>query len=219
LRPGEKRDAEEIQVPAFRIGRYPVTQDLWEAVMGAGSNPSGFKGGNRPVEQVSWYDACVFCNRLSEREGLTAVYYHDKGFTQIYGKKEGEWGLPNEGAVFWDTAAHGYRLPTEAEWEYAGRGGEDFPYAGGNKLKELGWYEENSYGETKPVGLKYPNGFGLYDMSGHVWEWCWDKWEFGRVIRGGSWIYYGNVCRVANRDWYGPDERIPELGFRLARTI
>lgn len=132
-----------------------------------------------------------------------------------------------------------YRLPTEAEWEYAARGGiykNGFKYAGSNKLKEVGWYSENSQRETKPVGLKFPNELGLYDMSGNVWEWCQDVWhenyegapgdgstwmEGGeqnrRVVRGGSWYDDSNVCRVAFRHWDSTVVRVSNLGFRLAR--
>ena len=132
-----------------------------------------------------------------------------------------------------------YRLPTEAEWEYAVRGGiysNRYKYAGSNKLKEVGWYDENSHDETKPVGLKFPNELGLYDMSGNVYEWCADVWhenyedapsdgsawmEGGeqnrRVVRGGSWYVNSNLCRVASRFWFYQDYRLNFIGFRLAR--
>jgi len=133
-----------------------------------------------------------------------------------------------------------YRLPTEAEWEYAARGGiygQGFKYAGSNKLKEVGWYDGNSHGETKPVGLKFPNELGLYDMNGNVWEWCQDVWHENyegapsdgsawmegsdqalRVVRGGSWFIDTDYCRVAYRNWYYQDYRGGNFGFRLARS-
>ncbi|NUO01598.1 MAG: formylglycine-generating enzyme family protein [Saprospiraceae bacterium] len=133
-----------------------------------------------------------------------------------------------------------YRLPTEAEWEYAARGGiygKGFKYAGSNKLKEVGWYSKNSHGETKPVGLKFPNELGLYDMSGNVWEWCEDVWhdtykgapkdgsawlkggdQHIRVVRGGSWDVNSGNCRVADRNWSVLDYRFFNIGFRLARS-
>ena len=132
-----------------------------------------------------------------------------------------------------------YRLPTEAEWEYAARGGiygQGFKYAGSNKLKEVGWYDGNSHGETKPVGLKFLNELGLYDMSGNVWEWCQDVWHENydgapkdgsawlkggndriRVVRGGAWNNVTEVCRVAYRYWDVLDSRFLNVGFRFAQ--
>ena len=134
-----------------------------------------------------------------------------------------------------------YRLLSEAEWEYAARGGqksEGYLYAGGNKLKDVGWYNENSYGETKPVGLKYPNELGLFDMSGNVWEWVEDQWhgnydgvpkdgsawvdhEEGalRVIRGGGWGNSPQYCRVSYRGYLAPTDRNGDLGFRLGLSL
>ena len=128
-----EKPVHEVSLDGFYIGRYPVTQSLWRAVMGNDNNPSYFKGNERPVEQVSWQDAQVFIQKLN--------------------------GLADKP----------YRLPTEAEWEYAARGGkqsEGYKYAGSNKLKEVAWYRGNSHSETKVVGLKYPNELGIYDMPG-----------------------------------------------------
>ena len=207
----------------------PVTQELYEAVMGW--NPSNFKGAKRPVESVSWYDAVKFCNGLSRQEGYEEAY-----------EIEGE-------DVRWKKGANGYRLPTEAEWEKACRAGTRTAMYGGDLtsddgecdvLNEIGWYLENSGGEeTKAVGLKAPNGYGLNDMLGNVYEWCWDEYvedhkSLGivdpvggglskssgayRVARGGSWRSYAGYCRSAYRGSSRPVFRLNGLGFRVSRS-
>jgi formylglycine-generating enzyme len=209
----------------FLIGKYAVTQALWDSVMG--SNPSDFKGANRPVECVSWFDVVAFCNKLSKREGLDPAY-------TINGEN-----------VTCNWTAKGYRLPTEAEWEYSARSGQRFKYAGSDNVDEVAWYDDNSGDETHPVGQKKPNGFGLYDMSGNVWEWVWDRMEYDededeivgdslypserrrdstgpdsgsyRVFRGGSWYYIAGDARVSYRNLFDPADRNVDLGFRLSR--
>ncbi len=198
---------------AFLMGKYPVTQALWDSVMG--SNRSYFKGANRPVENVSWFDVVVFCNQLSELEDLTPTY------------------TINGHDVTCNWNATGYRLPTEAEWEYSALANQRFKYAGSDNLKEVAWYGDNSGYETHPVGQKKPNGFGLYDMSGNVFEWVWDWYgtysssptvdprgpDSGsrRVLRGGSWYSYAQNGRVSYRGEYDPDYTNEWLGFRLCR--
>ena len=198
----------------FLLFKYPVTQALWKSVMGA--NPSHFKGANRPVECVSWFDCVAFCNKLSEREGLDPVY-------TIIG---------NDVTCNWD--ADGYRLPTDSEWEYSARANQDFEYAGSNNVDEVALCYENSDGETHPVGQKKSNGFGLYDMSGNVWEWVWDRFgdyssgsqtdptgpdqDSSRVRRGGSWCSGAGCTRVSYRHFYAPTRRYYDLGFRLVCT-
>ena len=223
-----------VTVSDFELAQFPVTQALWEAVMGEGSNPSSFEGPRRPVEKVSWFDAVAFCNRLNHLENLPCCYFSDEQCAQPYAL-EGE--LPNEGPVYYKPAPGAFRLPTEAEWEYAARGGScqtKTDYAGSGRVKDAAWHFDNSGGETHPVGLLQPNALGLYDMSGNVWEWCWDWYGkyppeaqhdpigpsdgSGRVLRGGSWNYSDRDVRVSDRYYNYPVSRFNDFGFRLART-
>ncbi|MBX2843299.1 MAG: formylglycine-generating enzyme family protein [Flammeovirgaceae bacterium] len=225
----------KVELSSFEICKYPVTQELYEWV--TGENPSHFKGKQRPVEQVDWYDAVEFCNVLSEKLGLE-VYYR-------INKEKKDQNNPNEfeqkkWLVEINGNSKGYRLPSEAEWEFSSKGGtklnDKFKFSGGNKLNELGWYSNNSHNETKEVGLKKPNKLGLYDMSGNIWEWCWDWYDedyyyspqtnplgsvigSSRIIRGGAWGDGVNSCRVTYRGEYVPMVQFFDQGFRLSRTV
>ncbi len=244
----DEKPTHQVTVDGFLMGKYEVTQELWQSVMG--SNPSSFKGSNRPVENISWFYAVEFCNKLSEKEGLTPAYKIDKtredpnNTSKSYNLK---W------LVTYDFNANGYRLPTESEWEYAARGGsksKGYTYSGSNTIGDVAWYDNNygkkgksleeklkwynSRGKTNAVGTKSPNQLGIYDMSGNVWEWCWDWYGdyssstqtdptgpnsgSNRVLRGGSWSDDAKACRVAPRLNFLPGLMDNTFGFRLVRT-
>ncbi|MFE7896138.1 formylglycine-generating enzyme family protein [Streptomyces sp. NPDC057424] len=192
-----------VEVAPFRLAAFPVTQ-AWYAEV-TGERPSTARGDRLPVEGVSWWDAIRFCNTLSRREGLTPAY-------EV---------RPGTGEAEWDTAADGYRLPAEAEWEHACRAGSTGPRYG--PLDDIAWYRGNAADALHPVGGRQPNAWGLYDMLGNVWDWCWDLYDaevYGsyRVLRGGGWSDEHWSCRASVRRRSHPTFRIDDVGFRVARS-
>ena len=193
-----------LQIEPVALGKYPVTQDLYFEVTGL--RPSTFMGERLPVETVTWRDAVVFCNRLSLREGLEPCY------AVVEGREE----------VGFDPLANGYRLPTEAEWQYACRAGTSGIRYG--DLETVAWYKGNSEGKSHPVGQKAANAWGLHDMLGNVWEWCNDIYDatvYGsyRIFRGGGWCDEARSVMATTRRRSHPFSfKIDDLGFRLARN-
>ncbi len=216
-----EKPTHKVKVGSFFMAEFCVTQELYRGVTGQSS--SRFEGVDHPVEKVSWYDAVAFCNLLNEQLKLPKPYS---------GKDDGT--KCNFNCV-------AFRLPTEAEWEYAARGGKaaskQYQYTGSDYPDDVAWYDKNNNYETKPVGLKFPNSLGLYDMSGNVWEWCWDWYDesyyekcnskgvvanpkgsdsgSSRVVRGGSWNDDSGYCRVASRFIHAPGNKWHIIGLRL----
>ena len=193
-----------VEVGPFRLGRFQVTQALYEQL--TGERPGSAHGDGLPVEGVSWWDAVRFCNALSERAGFTPAYRFPAG----------------DETVEWDRSADGYRLPTEAEWEHACRSGTTGPRYG--PLDEIAWHRANSQDRLHEVGGRQPNPWGLYDMLGNVWEWCWDLYDpdvYGtyRVLRGGGWFDEHWSCRASVRRRSHPTFQVDDVGFRLARSV
>jgi formylglycine-generating enzyme required for sulfatase activity len=213
-------------VKAFEIGKYEVTWGEWQKVRDWAvtkgydlHNVGKGMSENHPVSDVNWYDVVKWCNAKSEMERLEAVY-QVKG--QVY--KSGEFGEKGSDVVKPKSGAKGYRLPSEAEWEWAARGGKKskkYTYAGSNDLSAVGWIKDNAERKPHPVSQKQANELGLHDMSGNVSELCWDLNldSSRRRIRGGGWISSAGYAAVAGRDRYiSPDIRNDSLGFRLARS-
>ncbi len=204
-----------VKVPGkdYSIMATEVTQELYEAVMG--ENPSYHKGDNLPVEKVSWYDAIYFCNKLSLVKNLEPVYSVN-GETNVTAWNYKAHSI--SGDITQNTDATGYRLPTLEEWQYAAKGGKNYTYAGSNNLDAVGWYYDNSDNKTHPIAQKKQNGYGLYDMSGNVWEWVWGSGDGSyddRYRCGGSYNYDDNYCEVDYRGYDYAYSRDDDLGFRL----
>ena len=234
-----------ITFPTLIVSDHEVTRGEFKEVIGTdpstapaydanGTELTGDAVLNNPVNYVNWYAAIAYCNKLSIKEGLTPCYtVKDVDFATL---KYSD--IPTYSNSTWDVAtcdftANGYRLPTEAEWEYLARGGENYKYAGSNTVGDVAWYTSNTNDTgTREVKTKQANAYGLYDMSGNVWEWCWDWYGSinsttdsagsasgsGRVRRGGSWFGGGISCAVSDRSSSSPYDRGSFYGLRVVRN-
>ncbi|MEK7435090.1 MAG: SUMF1/EgtB/PvdO family nonheme iron enzyme [Cyanobacteriota bacterium] len=229
----DEKPVHKITLNSFYIAKYETTQKEYQSIMG--NNPSNFKkdndvSNNFPVEKVSWFDAIKYCNEKSRQESLPQAYNDVTGDL-----------LDKDGKITTDlTKVIGYRLPTEAEWEFSAKGGtksQAYIYSGSNTVDEVGWLLTNSEKKTHEVGMKKSNELGIYDMSGNVWEWCNDWYDENfyktsteknpinlkasdtRVSRGGSLVYDANYLRSSNRYGDIPVITGSNLGFRIAKSF
>ncbi len=193
-----------VELAPYHLAAFPVTQARYAQV--TGERPGAARGDRLPVESVSWWDAVRFCNAMSQHEGLAPAYDIRAGSEDVE----------------WDLSADGYRLPTEAEWEHACRAGTTGPRYG--PLDDIAWYRANSDERIHEVGGRQSNPWGLYDMLGNVWDWCWDIYDievYGtyRVLRGGGWFDQHWSCRASVRRRGHPNFQVDDVGFRVARSV
>lgn len=204
MRDDRRKTKWTARIDSFLAGQTPVTQKLYQQV--TRQNPSKNKAPLNPVDSVSWLDAVTFCNLLSRECGLIPAYEL----------------IPDQHTGRWNKKAEGFRLLTDSEWQYACQAGTNHTAYG--TLDQICWYQENADGMSHPVAQKEPNAWGLYDMLGNVWEWCWDLYDpevYGayRVFRGGGWADQARGCLATNRRRSHPDFSIDDLGFRIARSV
>ncbi|MEE1058107.1 MAG: formylglycine-generating enzyme family protein [Treponema sp.] len=235
-----------ITIPDMYVCDHEVTRGEFKELMGTdpsiasaydkdGNELTGDAVLNNPVNYVNWYATIAYCNKLSLKENLTPCYsvsgvtdWENLAYSSIPTSRNSTWD-----ALTYNKEADGYRLPTDAEWEWLARGGENYTYAGSDTADDVAWYETNTNGTgTREVKTKQANGYGLYDMSGNVDEWCYDWYGAvnsstadtgkssgsSRVQRGGSWGYSASLCAVSLRISNYPNYRLSYYGFRVVRS-
>lgn len=204
MRDDRKQETWSVEIASFELAKFPVTQGLYQSI--TNQNPSTFHGDKLPVETVSWIEAVIFCNRLSESLRKENCYHINL----------------ETGSVTLDSKADGFRLPTEAEWQYACQAGKKEIRYG--DLNDIAWFKDNSNNRTQEVGKLKPNEWGMYDMLGNVWEWCSDIYDetiYGsyRIFRGGGWCdEERSVMATTRRRSHPHSFKIDDLGFRIARN-
>lgn len=202
MRDDRKKETWSVKIDSFELLKFPVTQELYKSV--TQENPSTIIGDKLPIETVSWIEAVSFCNELSRYLERDNCYNIDQA----------------AGIVTFNSRANGFRLPTEAEWQFACQAGANNIRYG--QLNEIAWFKDNSNDRTQEVGQKMPNAWGLYDMLGNVWEWCsdiYDETVYGtyRVFRGGGWCdQERSVMATTRRRSHPISFKIDDLGFRIA---
>ena len=214
LESGVELGAVSVPDSNFCIAQTEVTQEFYEAV--TGENPSQAKGAKLPVESVSWYDCLVFCNKLSMLLGKTPCY-------KVNGSTNpADWGYtPHQGTIIeseieFDTKADGFRIPTMEEWDVAIKGGENYMYSGSDDLDSVAWTDCNSGGKLHEVAQLKPNAFGIYDMSGNVFEWVWSvRADSSRYVRGGSFFDAARARKCTNKGLNYASRQMKSFGFRI----
>lgn len=205
LRDDRTKEKRTVEIKPILLAKFPVTQELYFSI--TNENPSTIKGKGHPIETVTWKDAVIFCNKLSIQTGLNPCYGIEEDSEEI----------------LFDITSNGFRLPIEAEWEYACKAGKNEIRYG--ELQDIAWYKDNSAKTTHIVGQKEPNAWGLFDMLGNVWEWCSDVYYesvYGsyRIFRGGGWAdEERSVMATTRRRSHPLKFKIDDLGFRIARNI
>lgn len=200
----QEQTTENIEIAAFQIAKYPVTNEFYDFIMNSGETTAENK--LLPKVNISWYDAVKFCNAVSRHFGFSEYYHFDNN------------GL----AVTPNPDSNGFRLPTDAEWQYACKAGKNkYQYS---EIDTIAWHQENSNGKLHNVGEKIPNEWNLCDMLGNIWEWCWDlynqeTYSSYRIFRGGSFAEESRICGATTRRKSHPTFSIDDLGFRLARSL